>query len=175
MNTGQMLITIGAIFLLTTVILNVNRGLMTTTTVMYDSRYHIMGISLATSVIERATGLAFDNESDTTDITSLSQLTLPANLGIESGESVNNPAAFNDFDDFNCYRTIPKADTIRLEGTSNLLIYKTLCQVDYVEADNPEQVSSNRTWHKRIIVRVFSDSMADTVSMSTVFSYWYFR
>ncbi len=175
MNTGQMLITIGAIFLLTTVILNVNRGLMTTTTTMYDSRYHIMGISLATSTIERATGLAFDNESDTTDITSLAQLTLPGNLGIENGESSDNPEAFNDFDDYNCYRYVPKADTIRLEGTDSLLVYNTLCQVDYVEPDNPEQVASNRTWHKRIVVKVFSNSMSDTVSMSTVFSYWYFR
>ncbi|MEW6508711.1 MAG: hypothetical protein AB1432_13305 [Bacteroidota bacterium] len=175
MNTGQMLITIGAIFLLTMVILTTNRGLINTNATMIDNRYGILATSLATSMIEKATGKAFDHNSDTTAITSTNSLTNVASLGIETGENRNFPEDFNDFDDFNCYISNPKLDTVFFAGTTRRIIFSTFCRVDYVTTSNPNSATNERTWHKRMIVRVISPEMVDTIKLSTIYSYWYFR
>ncbi|MEJ5351863.1 MAG: hypothetical protein WHS65_09750 [Melioribacteraceae bacterium] len=177
MNTGQMLLTIGAIFLLSTVILTVNRGFLTTNTTMISNRYGIMASSLATSMIERATSKAFDENSDTTEVTNTSQLTLPQNLGLDAGESRNDPNLLDDFDDYNCYRNIPYRDAIQIDpaDTSKKLYFNTFCRVDYVSDTNPNNPSTTRTWHKRLQVIVTSPSMEDTIRMSTIYSYWNFK
>lgn len=177
MNTGQMLITIGAMFLLSTVILTVNRGSLSTQTVMIDNRYGIMAVSLATSMIESATNKSFDENSDTLGLTSTNQLTLKNNLGLDAGELISSPGSFDDFDDYNCYKAVAKADTIPIvDGLEEReLIFNTFCEVDYVAANNPENTSALRTWHKRMRVRVFSPGLQDTIKMSTVYSYFFFR
>jgi MSHA pilin protein MshD len=175
MNTGQMLITIGAIFLLSMVILTTNRGLITTNSTMIDNRYGILATSLATSMIEKATGKAFDHNTDTTAVTSLTVLTNINALGIETGENRNYPEDFNDFDDYNCFITNPKLDTVAFEGTNRKIIFQTFCRVDYIKLTNINSASNERTWHKRMIVRVISPEMVDTIKLSTIYSYWYFR
>jgi MSHA pilin protein MshD len=175
MNTGQMLITIGAIFLLSMVILTTNRGLITTNSTMIDNRYGILATSLATSMIEKATGKAFDHYTDTTAINSLTVLTNVNSLGLETGENRNYPEDFNDFDDYNCFITTPKLDTVAFEGTNRKIIFRTFCRVDYVKLNDINSASNERTWHKRLIVRVISPEMVDTIKLSTIYSYWYFR
>lgn len=175
MNTGQMMITIAAIFLLSMVILTNSRGLITTSTVMADNRYGILSVSLATSAIEQATSKAFDHNTDTVAVTLINSLTNVGALGIDPGELSNDPTTFNDFDDFNIYRTVPKTDSLILEGTDKKMIFNTYARVDYVDPDNPNNVSSTRTWCKRISVKVISPGMNDTIKMSSVYSYWYFK
>lgn len=177
MNTGQMLLTIGAIFLLSTVILTVNRGFLTTNTTMITNRYGIMASSLATSMIERAISKAFDENTDTTEVTSTSQLTLPQNLGLDAGENRNDPNLLDDFDDYNCYRFLPHRDSIQIDpmDPTKKLYFDTFCRVDYVSDSNPNNVSSTRTWHKRMQVIVTSSAMEDTIRMSTIYSYWNFK
>lgn len=181
MNTGQMFLTIAAIFLLGTVILTVNRGLLSSNSIMIDNRYGIICVSLATSMMERATDKAFDEKSDTLGLTMVNNLTLRQNLGLDAGESINDPDSFDDFDDYDCYRLTPRADSLELEGTDQKIAFLTYCQVDYVNESvsgnpgNPSIISMNRTWHKRMIVKVFSPGMQDTIKLSTVYSYWYFR
>lgn len=175
MNTGQMMITIAAIFLLSMIILTNSRGLITTSTVMVDNRYGILGVSLATSAIEQATGKAFDHNTDTLAITSINLLTSVGALGIDAGELSSDPTTFNDFDDFNVYRTVPKTDSLILEGTNKKMIFNTYTSVDYVDPDNPDNISLIKTWCKRIRVKVISPGMNDTIKMSSVYSYWYFR
>jgi len=175
MNTGQMMLTIGAVFLLSMVILTTNRGLITTNTTMVDNRYGILAVSLATSTIERATSKAFDQNTDTLAINSTTSLTNVNALGIETGESRNFPENFNDFDDYNCYKTNPKVDSLTFEGTNRKIVFNTFCRVDYVDQNSPNTVLNQRTWHKRIIVSVIATGMTDTIKMSSVYSYWYFR
>ena len=170
-----MLITIGAIFLLSTVILTVNRGFLSTNTTMMDNRYGIMAVSLATSTMEAATHKAFDEKSDTLGLTSTNELTQANSLGLDAGESYDNPESFDDFDDFDCYKDSVKVDKIPLEGTNQEITFNTRCWVNYVEDGNPEIVSTNRTWHKRIIVWVYSPELGDTIKMRTVYSYFYFK
>ena len=126
-------------------------------------------------MIERASNKAFDEKSDTLGLKLTTELTQPNYLGLDAGESINNPDSFDDFDDFDCYRTTPKTDTLALEGTTKKIVFYTKCQVDYVKPSAPETVSSNRTWLKRMEVKVYSSGIEDTVRLSTVYSYWYFR
>ena len=175
MNTGQMMLTIGAVFLLSMVILTTNRGLITTNTTMVDNRYGILAVSLATSTIERATSKAFDQNTDTLATNTTNSLTNVNALGLETGESRNFPENFNDFDDYNCYKTNPKVDSLTFEGTNRKIVFKTFCRVDYVNQNSPNTISNQRTWHKRMIVSVIATGMTDTIKMSSVYSYWYFR
>jgi hypothetical protein len=195
MGTGQTMISILAGLLLAMTILTVNRGFMTTSTVMSSSRYNIMAVSLGTSLIEDATSLAFDEKtaptgSSTTGaaITDSTQLTAPASLGIDTGELRTNPDGFDDFDDYNCYNNsdanhLPKRDSLAVQGVANTWVrFQTICKVDYVSTGNPSVSSATRTWSKRLRLYIYSNDLGDpvthktdTIKLSTVYSYWYFK
>lgn len=172
MNTGQTLLTIGAIVLLSFVILRVNNNFLLTSTVLTETQTGVLAVSLATSRMEKANSLAFDESTaDTTTVTLPNQLTRLIDLGPDNGEV--SDSLFDDFDDYNGFITV--------DSLANG-VYKTICQVDYVDATTPDIISNQRTWHKRIIVRVTSPSFIrdwetmeqDTISLTSIFSYWFF-
>lgn len=178
MNTGQMMITIAAIFLLTLVIMRVTTNLLTTDNTMGNSKVGLMAVSLATSMMEEATGKAFDSVTDNGSVTVPTSLTSVANLGPESGETYMD---FNDFDDYNFFKTVPKIDSIEV-SPNKFLVFQTFCSVDYVSELTPNVKSAIPTWNKKLSVKVTSDAMndatigrQDTLKMNTIFSYWYFR
>ncbi|MEI7813084.1 MAG: hypothetical protein WCJ01_11785 [Ignavibacteria bacterium] len=181
MNTGQSMLTILAMVLLTVTIINVNRNNLTTSTVLDQNRIDILAISLATSIIEDATSLAFDEKTIAAAVASSSSLTAAASLGIDGTETAAKPNLFDDFDDYGCYVATPKKDTIAVPGSTASVIFWTLCQVDYVNPGNPNTVSASPTYHKRIKLRIFRPGMndaagkTDTIKMTSVYSYWYFR
>jgi len=168
MGTGQMMITMGALMLLALVVLRVNNGFFYTSSALIDSKLGIVATSVATSVIEEATGKAFDHNTDSTSVDDLTKLS--STLGPETGET---RPTFNDVDDYDGYSaidtTMPAAD------------FTVDCIVDYINDTNLDGISSSRTWHKKITVFVSSpsilgeDDVPDTISMSVVYSYWYFR
>jgi hypothetical protein len=159
-----MLITISALLLLSVVVLRTNNSFLITDTVLYDTKFGVLAISLGASVIEEANSQAFDNASDSASVTNLSALTLPSLLGPEAGETF---ATFNDFDDFDGYT--------RIDSSMPSAIFNISCSVNYVTPSNPDVISPTQTWHKKITVTVTSVSMTDTVRMSSDYSYWYFR
>ena len=182
MGSGQMMMTILGMVLLSMVILTMNRGFYNTNTTMASSRYNILGISVANSIMEDATSMRFDEATTGGTITSPSQATAPANLGVETGESSTNPKTFDDFDDYNAFKTNPKLDTILVTGTTKKIIFNSICKVDYVTASNPSLTSGSQTYHKRLRIWVYCPEIrdpktlvTDTIKLSTVFSYWYFR
>jgi len=175
MNTGQMMLTIAAMFLLSMVILTNNRGFLTTSTTMYQSRYDIIGVSLGTSIIEDATGLPFDEQTVGKAITSPNSLTASTALGIDGTETRTRPDLFDDFDDYNCYKTSPKLDSLVIQGTTKKMYFNSYCRVDYVAQDAPNTITTNKTYFKKISVKVYAPGMTDTVRLSSVYSYWYFR
>ncbi len=169
MNGGQMMITIGALMLLSIVILRVNTGNLNTHEVLIDSKVQILATSLGNSIIEEAFTKEFDEYNVMYPAELLSNLTPVNSLGIEGGESYPN---FDDMDDFNglhIFKNIIDADN-----------YEIQCKVEYVNPANPEIPSPTRTWDKKIIVKVTSKGMLnrngiqDTIKMSSVRSYWYF-
>lgn len=161
MNTGQMFITIGAILLLGMVILRVNTGFLNTSTVMMESKFGVLATSIATSLIEEANGKSFDENTDTNSVSILSDLSA---IGPDGSEVYPN---FNDFDDFD--------GLVKVDSSMPSAIFNIFCNVDYVTTSAPETPSANKTWHKRMTVTVTSQSMSDTVRLSSIFSYFYFR
>ncbi len=176
MNTGQTLLTICAMILLGTTIVGVNRTFFSHGVILQQTEIGLHAISLAQGMIEEASGKAFDNFTapdtggQTNMLTSPSQLTAPSALGPEAGESYRGSNDFNDFDDFNFFRTNPWV--IHIPGVDTLKIF---CAVDYVDDNDLETPVAKTTWHKRLTVSVAGVSTQDTVKVSTVFSYWWFR
>ena len=164
MNTGQSLITIAAMMLLSVLVLRINSTILNTDQVVQDSKFGLLATSMATSMIEEATNKAFDANTDSQNVTSLSQLTPPSKLGPDSGEVYPN---FDDVDDYNGYS--------RIDSSMPSAVFKLSCSVAYVSSASPNTVSTTATWNKKITVTISSISMQDTVTMSTIFSYWYFR
>lgn len=184
MNTGQMMITIGAMLFLAVMVLNVNKGFNNTSSVLTDSKLRVLAVSEATSIFEEATSKAFDAKTDTVSQTSITSLTSAGALGLESGETFSNPKGFDDFDDYKCFKTNPRLDSVTIMTSNPKLVFKVFCDVNYVVDTLLSVKSSSPTWHKRMDIKVTSDAMVssygstikyDTVKMSLVYSYWYFR
>lgn len=168
MNTSQMMITLGAMVLLSLVLLRVYNGFFNTTSTLLDSKLGVVATSVATSIIEEATGKAFDQKTDSTSVSNLTDLS--STLGPEPGETYPD---FNDIDDYNGFH--------KIDNTIPAAVFEINCEVDYVNDTNLDGKSSIRTWHKKITVHVTSESMLgqdsvpDTVTLSAIYSYWYFR
>ncbi len=162
MNTGQSMLAIGAIILLSVLVLRVNNNLLSTGDVMNQSKFGVLATSLASSIIEEASNKAFDEV--TIGGNSLTDKTLlTATLGKE-GEVYPD---FDDFDDFNGYK-----DTVRNLPSADFYVS---CAVNYVSVSPPNiNISASPTWHKQITVTVTSPYSQDTVRLSSIYSYWFF-
>jgi hypothetical protein len=166
MNTGQMIMTLGAMLLLSVIMLRVNTANLTNETIRDDAQYGVLANSIATSIIEEAQSKAFDEKTDTINVTALTQLT--SVLGPETGET---ESTFDDFDDYNNFT--------KRDSSMPSSIFDISCQVVYVEPGNIEGSTTNRTWNKKIIVTITRPVSADSSELalrsSSIFSYWYFR
>ncbi len=166
MNTGQMLLTLGALVLLSLLTLRVNSSQLTTQETMQNSKFGILAVSVASSIMEEASEKAFDENSIEDFVTSLTSLTAKGSFGIESGENADSSSTFDDFDDFDGYTAtitdMPSA------------IFDVSCTVNYVDPDVAGFTTTSNSWHKQLIVSVTSSSMVDTIKMTKIFSYWKF-
>jgi len=169
MNTGQMMITIAALMLLSIVILRVNSGNLITAEVLIESKLDILAVSLLNSTIEEATSKSFDEYTTDKPAELLANLATTANLRAEAGEVYPN---YDDMDDFN--------GLILTDSISGADVYTIICKVAYVDTTNPENISIGATWHKKVTVKVTSNGMIDangnqdSLEMSSIRSYWYF-
>ena len=162
MNTGQMMLALGAMILLSTTVLRVNSGFLMSDTVLDETKYNFLATSIATSIIQEAKDKAFDKATDSTSITDTKFLT--DKLGPENGEVREN---FNDFDDYHNYTGADSSMT-------SAVFYFT-CTVDYIDENNPDVTAGKKTWNKRLTITVTSPLMTDVITMSTIYSYWFFR
>lgn len=164
MNTGQTIFSIGALLLFSITALRVNNQIITTDVTMQETKLGVLGLSLATSLIEEASNKAFDAATSEDGITDLNLLTSPYGLGPGDWET---PETYNDFDDYNGYTrhvdNMPSAE------------FDISCIVKYVTPENIDHYIMERTWHKKMTVEVSSSSMRDTIRVSKVYSYWNFR
>jgi hypothetical protein len=170
MSSGQSFLSLGAMTLVALIILQVNTGFVMTSSTLLDNKLNILAVSLASSIIEEASGKAFDAKTVVDAASVTTDLTYPGSLGSSSTETYPN---FNDFDDYNGLKIT--------SNNASSAIYDISSEVCYVQPNNPDMVSSMQTWHKKITVYVTSksflkaDGTQDTVTMSSVFSYWHFR
>lgn len=160
MNLGQSLLAIGALLILSLTVLRMNNNILGTEEVVLDSKIGVLATSLGSSIIEQATKLAFDENTKNNSVSSWAGLTPSLDLGQEI------PGIFDDFDDYHGHT---QHDTIYT------IPFVTKCNVTYINEGNPNGSTTNRTWHKKLTVKISSDFSRDTLELSTIYSYWYFR
>ncbi|MBK7105019.1 MAG: hypothetical protein IPH62_07035 [Ignavibacteriae bacterium] len=170
MNTGQSFLSLGAMVLVSLIVLQVNTGFVSTSSTLLDNKLNILAISLGSSIIEEASGKAFDEKTITDAASTTNDLTYANSLGPSYTESYPN---YNDFDDF---------DGLTINNTSiPSANFTIISEVSYVNANNPDEAVTYPTWHKKITVYITSKSLLDengnqdTVAVSSIFSYWHFR
>lgn len=170
MSSGQTLMTIGALIILSIVILTGNRRLNDNEEYLLETRFGLEATAIATSIIEIASQLPFDEMSwDSTKIEKVADdFTLTSYLGPDAGESTID--TFDDFDDLNQY-----AET----DTTQQNIYNVLCQVGYVQAKNTgsqlDSYSLTRTLYKKLDVTISSPVTKDTLKLSYIHGFWFFN
>jgi hypothetical protein len=181
MNTGQMMLTIGALVLLSVTVLSVNRTNLQQGFFLRRTEIGIYAISLATSMIEEAAGMDFDEVTINSAVTTPTSMTAPASLGPEAGEvyrGSSSATTFDDFDDFLYFKNNPYK-----YGANGVDSFYIKTNLYYVDPANPNANAGVRTYCKVLNVFVTSTSMArdtifdkpDTLKMSYVFSYFRFR
>lgn len=177
MNTGQMLLTLGALGLLSLAVLNLNTSINQNDVSLAQNRYRLEALSLITSYIEQASALYFDEV--TTDTTS-AKLKTTFSLVLQS--EPNDSGRFDDFDDFNNYVTVDTG----LSGVE----YKVMFKVEYVQLRGDSlKHSASREWHKLMTISVTdnyptepllfrtygSEKIRDTLQVSFLNSYWFYN
>ena len=124
MNTGQMLLSIGALILLSAMILRVNNSLLSTGTTVQESKFRVLATSLATSYIEEASRKQFD---ENTAVAILDSSLLSTQMGLDGAETIS------DCDDFDDYNTLDTNITNLPSATFNVRGH-----VSYVNSQNPD-------------------------------------
>jgi hypothetical protein len=188
MNLGQMLLVIVALVVLGALILQSNSIILSSSETLTSSEIDASAISLATSIMEEASGKLFDEAINDTSVSSLtdpSQLSLA--LGPEGGERYRDTTGthppFNDFDDFNglfvVFKSTSPADAAPTPGAHWEFAIPDLkgkfyvhVSVSYVHPGNLDVPSAGRTWHKKMTMTVTSPSSAGTVVLPWVMSFW---
>jgi len=178
MNTGQTLLTIGALMILSLAVYNINKLLLNCDFALSENRYRLEALSMLTSYIEQTSQYYFDEAStDTTSQKSLQDFTLPAQLGLESND-------YNSIDDFDDLHQYVKIDT----GRSGV-VYKNYFEVEYVKLQGTSIIPSDeREYHKRMIIFTTDsynppllykyangEKVRDTLKVSFVHSYWFYN
>ena len=166
MNTGQTMITLGAMILLTTVILNMNRTISNGEDYLNQTRFGLEAIAITTSMIEEISQLPFDEMSvDTMKVEKVvTDFTDPNNLGPDAGET-----GLLDFDDVDDFKKFTKVETTQQN------IYKVFCDVNYVTNANPDVAVNTRTFYKKISISVVTPLYDDTTRMDYIHGFWYFN
>jgi hypothetical protein len=162
MNTGQMMLTAGAVVLMGMTVVAVNNTFSNHGFTLQQTEIGIYKISFGMSVLEEAMGKAFDELSIDTVVISTGSLS--SALGKESGETYPD---FDDFDDFN--------NLFITTGVYGVDSISVACKVQYIDPANPNSFTTTRTWHKKITVSVWGSVQQDSLNFSHIFSYWSFR
>ncbi len=189
MGLGQTLLTIMALMLMGRLILSTNTLTLDTGMMTDLSEYRISATSYGVSRLEKIEGKRFDEASaDSNEVLSLTELSTYAMFGPgkDAGESSTNEYYFDDVDDFHGW---VHRDTI------NYIPYKDSVVVEYdslyYNAGPPVVArvnrTTNKTYIKRIIVRVTSPFLLDysftvnnlprpdTLKFERIVGYWYMR
>lgn len=176
MASHHTLLTIGAMALLSTVLLNF-RGLVNDSSDdISRSEDMILAATVATSYLELAQAMAFDTSTDSSYITPTesAKLTLPQKLGPETADE-DTIAEFNDIDDFNKYQVTKQVGTTRRHFTTKF-------EVNYVDPASVTTIASKQTFVKRLDAKTWRSfpprpggEAPDTLRMSLVLGYFRFN
>ncbi|MBN2208195.1 MAG: hypothetical protein JW759_02705 [Candidatus Coatesbacteria bacterium] len=158
MTSGQMMLALGAIVMLSTLALTLNSIVLDGNRVMMESELYVSGTSVAQSFVEHAAVLAFDASVGSLDPSTFpGSFTSPGGLGPKSGENYPN---FNDVDDFNGY----SATVSTTRADFNVSITVKYC-------DESGNASANRTFFKKMEVTASNPSIPTSIVVRRIFAY----
>lgn len=173
--SNHTLLTIGAFLILTSVLVGFYRLLAASGDDVGNAQDMILATTIATSYLELAQGMAFDEYTDTAHVAAgaAGLLTTAGNLGRDGGAE-DSIGAFNDFDDFNGMSAVKTAT-----GTNKQ--FTTVFRVSYVDPSNVDKISSFQTFVKRLDLKTWrsfpppiDDATPDTLKMSITMGYFHF-
>jgi hypothetical protein len=161
MNSGHMLLTLAAVFLLSNLILNSHKANTSRMLTNYTSEAVIDASGLAQSIIDMIQSKAFDEMTVNKPVWQTDSLTTVNNLGPETGEYQHTD--FDDIDDYNNFNT-----TVSLDRMGDFDINVS---VFYVSTLNPNIKSSIPTYSKKIELSIINYSLLDTLKYHHIVSY----
>jgi hypothetical protein len=167
MNTGQVMLSIAAFMFLGTVLVNFNHLVLANNEDMSDSHDLIIATTIASTYLDAAQSMNYDENSIEDPIYDPSGFTDPNSLGPDGEVDISG---FDDFDDFNEYSVTEQA-----EGNNG--IFRSDFTVSYVD---PEDINyrSVQTYLKRLDIKTWRVDVAatrDTVRMFTTMAYFKFN
>jgi hypothetical protein len=155
MNTGQSLMSIGALLLLALASLQFNSVVLENNTVETENKVYLTAFSLADDLIEEIKQKAFDEKTIDFQAINVNQLTYPPNK--EVGEVWPN---FDDIDDYNNY--------IKPVSLPHVEDYTVTSTVNYCTANGIDITS--QSYYKKVTVEVTSKYMSNPLYMKFIFS-----
>lgn len=155
MNTGQSLMSIGALLLLALASLQFNSVVLQNNTIETENKVYLTAFSLADDLIEEIKQKAFDERTIDFQAINVSQLTYPPDK--EVGEVYPN---FDDIDDYNNY--------VKPVSLPHVEDYTVSCTVSYSTAGGVE--ISSQSYYKKVTVKVTNKYMSNPVYMKFIFS-----
>jgi len=172
--SNHTILTIGAFIVLTTILQNFYRLLGNTGDDIAGAQDMILATTIATSYLEMAQGLAFDEVTDTSSLAlgNAAALTAPYALGRDDADE-DSVHKFDDFDDFHRF-------SIERTATGTNRRFATSFAVSYVNPSDVSQTSTTRTFLKRIDLTTWRSyppsegSPLDTLRLSLVMGYFHF-
>ena len=171
--SNHTLLTLGAFFILTTVLLNLFRNIGSAGDDVGNAQDMILATTLSTSYLEYALGLAFDQATDTLNVGANTGMLTPVNLLGRDGTE-DSIKTFNDFDDFNGLLVVKGAT-----GTNRL--FTTRFRVSYVQGSDVDAISNSPTFVKRLDIRTWRSApplpdgaIPDTLKLSICMGYFHF-
>ena len=159
MNSGQSLLSIGALIIFSLVSINFNSSVLTNTTVEVENKVYLTAFSLADDLIEEIKQKAFDAATVDFPTTNPASLTGAYSLGHSGSEVYPN---YNDIDDFNNFNK-----TVSAPHAEN---YQITCRVYYVDGDDPDTIVWTQTFYKKVVVTVSSPYLRKSIILSHIFT-----
>ena len=156
-----MMLSIGGIFFISLLILNVNTSTGNRIIEVSSNEAVIQATALAEGLFEEISSRAFDEKTVSKSVRTASLLTNNNFLGTETGES-----SINTFDDIDDYDNITGTDSLSGMGNFDYRI-----DVYYVEEDSPGTDSNNKTFLKRIRIAIENQYLPVTLIFYRLISY----
>ena len=166
MNTGQMLLVLGALMLLSLVALTINSMLVDKTATMLEVEAHLDAVSLGQSMLDEILTQAYDQTvANGAKVFDSTGFTASASFGPNGTEGSNVPLPdppdtanpfkslkyYNDVDDYNGYK--------RLAYTSAMGTFSIIDTVYYVTELDPSVKSTPQTFFKKVVVTIRHPNM----------------
>ena len=181
MNTGQIMLVLGAFAMLSILALSFNRTMYGSLQLGIEMEATLNALSIGQSMLDEIMSTNFDQKTLNKVAYGYSEITPPGNLGPETGETIagidsaywsggtfydfESKSKFNDVDDYNLYR--------RKVFDPRMGYFEVFDSVKYVSEFHPDKDTASATYYKRIVVVVRHPSLprardTDTTSLPIV-------